>query len=536
MILRSLILNLTVLFSWVSNNLLFLVVLHRRFVGKDKVSKWSKTPPATSRTRQSNIVIHLPGCKSAAKDAKSVLDTFSLFFDEHVIDLLVKNTNIYINTKVQPNFERVRDARLVSPNEMKAFVGLLIVAGVMRSSHLNFQDLFDEGDLASDFFRMTMSYQRFLFIIRCIRFDDIRTRKERVLTDKLAAIRDLFENIVSKFQQYFTPSEYVTIDEQLVAFRGHCNFRQYIPSKPNRYGIKIFAMCDARNFYISNLEIYAGKHPTGPYLVSNSAEDVVMRLTRPIYKTGRNVTVDNWFTSIPLANNLEKHKLTLVGTLRKNKKEVPLEFLPKKSREVKSSLFGFTKSTTLLSYVPKKSKAVLLLSTMHHDAKVDPESGADRKPEILTFYNMSKGGVDTADKLCSTYNVGRRTRRWPLAIFFHIINVCALNSLIIYNLNNPEEPTVRRNFLKMLGRELVKFHQKDRVQMSQTPAKIRKLLSEQFEVTSQPETPTTSTRKRCHLCPRAKNRHSQQICSQCHKNICSEHTIKFCSECFASNV
>jgi hypothetical protein len=43
----------------------------------------------------------------------------------------------------------------------------------------------------------------------------------------------------------------MTIDEMLVGFPGKCSFRQYIPSKPNKYGLKILALCDAKMFYTS---------------------------------------------------------------------------------------------------------------------------------------------------------------------------------------------------------------------------------------------------------------------------------------------
>lgn len=96
-------------------------------------------------------------------------------------------------------------------------------------------------------------------------------------------------------------SEYCTIDEKLEPFRGRCQFRQYIKSKPAKYGIKIFGLADARTFYVLNLEIYCGQQPDGPFHQSNAPSDVVKRLISPISGTGRNITFDNWFMNFPLA-------------------------------------------------------------------------------------------------------------------------------------------------------------------------------------------------------------------------------------------
>ncbi|XP_071052896.1 piggyBac transposable element-derived protein 4-like [Onthophagus taurus] len=356
------------------------------YCGKDRTTKWYKVPPPKTKTQKYNIITHLPGCKGPAKNVTTPAESFILFFDEFVLDLLIENTNKYIIEVVKDKFSRTRDARLVTKNEIKAFLGLLIAGGVMRSSHLNFDDLFSADDMGNEFFYTTMSKQRFLFILRCVRFDEKATRAERQETDKLAAIRVLFDYIVNKCGQLFTPSEYLTVDEQLVAFRGHCNFRQYMPSKPNKYGIKIFALVDAKNFYNLKMEVYLGTQPDGPFKVSNSPGDVVIRLISPISKSGRNITVDNWFTSIPLADNLLKnHKVTLVGTVRKNKREIPVEFQPNRTRAVKSTLFGFTTTTTMMSYVPKKGKSVILLSTLHKDATIDKESENALKPEECSY-------------------------------------------------------------------------------------------------------------------------------------------------------
>lgn len=248
------------------------------FTGKDKTTRWHKKPPATARTRRHNIITHLPGCVGDSRNVTDPKTAFCLFFDVDIIDVLVENTNIYITTTVLPRFQEVHHARTTTHIEMRAFLGLLVMSGVMRASHLNYKDLFSPGDICSEFYHSVMSSQRFLFLLRCIRFDDLRTRLDRIKTDKLAPIRMLFESIVNKCQSLFRPSEYVTIDEQLVGFRGNCSFRQYIPSKPNKYGIKIFALVDARNFYNVKMEIYAGKQPPGPFEKSNTPEDVVIRL------------------------------------------------------------------------------------------------------------------------------------------------------------------------------------------------------------------------------------------------------------------
>lgn len=57
----------------------------------------------------------------------------------------------------------------------------------------------------------------------------------------------------------YNPGPEVTVDERLVPFRGRCPFKQYMPSKPGKYGIKIWAACDARSSYAWNMQVYTGK-------------------------------------------------------------------------------------------------------------------------------------------------------------------------------------------------------------------------------------------------------------------------------------
>lgn len=99
------------------------------------------------------------------------------------------------------------------------------------------KELFDK-DSGIPIFRATMCEARFRYLINCLRFDNKETRPFRKQTDRLAAFREVFERSLKKMQQLYVPSEYTTIDEQLVSFRGRCAFKMYIPSKPDKYGIK----------------------------------------------------------------------------------------------------------------------------------------------------------------------------------------------------------------------------------------------------------------------------------------------------------
>ena len=103
------------------------------------------------------------------------------------------------------------------------------------------------------------------------------TRKIRQETDSLAPIRFVLDTIKFNLLAAYSPGQWLTIDEYLCRYRGRCHFRQYIPSKHDRYGIKIYVPADSRNYYPMNFEVHSGKQA-----VSNSPKDLVLRLTSVI--------------------------------------------------------------------------------------------------------------------------------------------------------------------------------------------------------------------------------------------------------------
>src|SRR5829696_372856 len=90
-----------------------------------------------------------------------------------------------------------------------------------------------------------------------------------------------------------------------------------------------------------------------------------MKCVAPFLDRGRNLTSDNWFTSISLARSLLARKPTLVGTIRGNKREIPPAAKALRGREKKSAEYFSNGKAMLLSYWDKGSRPVLLMSTMH---------------------------------------------------------------------------------------------------------------------------------------------------------------------------
>ena len=214
--------------------------------------------------------------------------------------------------------------------------------------------------------------------------------------------------------------------------------KQYIPSKPDRYGLKAFALVDASSFYTKKLELHAGKQPVRLFSLETKPALIVKRLAQPIFNSGRNITMVKWFSSVPL---------------RKNNADIPPEFVNTKGRAPCSSLFGYRNQRVLVSYVPKK-KNVILISSMHNCGEIDQQSGSKQKPDVITYYNKTKCGVACVDQMRAPYTVARCSCR-PLTVFFALMDIAAINSQIVYR-SNHNITVERREFLKILSKSLTR--------------------------------------------------------------------------------
>lgn len=294
--------------------------------------KWSKIAPSRTKTLKHNIITVLPGLKGPSRQnpPTTPLEAWELLFTEEMIEIIIIHTNNKIE-QLQHHFKKFKTSKnsrkKFSPTfikktdilEIRAFIGLLYMQGLFKSNHEDLRSLWATDGTGRDLFRCTMSLARFLFLLSCLRFDDPNTRLERVKEDKLAAISELFGKFVLNSKANYSPGVNVTVDEMLVPFRGRCSFRMYIPNKPAKYGLKVQILSDSKTHYMINAEVYTGKaaNPKVKEKKLSHPTEVVLRLTSPIVNTNRNITADNWYSSVELLDELRKIGLTYVGTLKK---------------------------------------------------------------------------------------------------------------------------------------------------------------------------------------------------------------------------
>ncbi|XP_039954166.1 piggyBac transposable element-derived protein 4-like [Bactrocera tryoni] len=487
---------------------------------------WSTVARTSSKTpRRNKICVSIQRlARGAAQNIVTEKDAFTTLLNEEIIDLIVLYTNQEIDRRA-PKYENQRYVHKTDSTEFKALIGLLLFSAINKDNRKSANDMWSPFSAAV--YKSIMSANRFQFLLNCVRFDD---KTQRGGEDPFAAFRQIWELFIANCRNSYHPRFYLTIDEQLLSFRGKCPFRVYIASKPDKYGLKIVTICDAKTYYMFDAIPYIGKRTE-----QKTAADYVKKLVQTIKGSGRNVTYDNWFASIPLADELLKdYSLTTIGTLRKNKPEIPPCFLAHKRKQPLTSQFAFDQEKTLVSFTPKKNKAVILLSTMHYKAETNPETS---KPEIIHDYNATKGGVDTFDKLMHSYTSARRTRRWPLRYFYAMIDQAGINSMVLYfdtNHPNISAAKMRSEYLKKVALQLARPHMERRLQTilpRELASSIRDILGITKEVSADEPPQKSQKQARCALCPRNRDKKVKAVCEKCHLPTCPEHRKNLCLTC-----
>ena len=265
----------------------------------------------------------------------------------------------------------------MSLHKLDAFLAIVYARGAHKAIKIKVHELWNRLWAIPIIFE-TMARNRFIEIIKFLRFDYKQTRSHRLATNKLALISTVWYTFVGNCLGRYKPGANITVDEQRFPTEARCRFTQYMPNKPVKFGIKCWMAADVQTKYMLHSFPCLGKDDSRPAGIT-LGEHVILRLTEPYRKTDRNVTTDNFFMSVNLAKTLRQKRISFVGTVNRIRKEIPQDIKKMKKDLYATKVFKHD-GCTLTVYQAKTTKKVLLLSTMHATVDSGPTKNLSLKP------------------------------------------------------------------------------------------------------------------------------------------------------------
>ena len=180
------------------------------------------------------------------------IDCYRPFITNEIIDLMVRKTNQYAEQYFQTHeitsLSKSRQWKSTTDQEMLKFLGIIIQIGLVQMPKLS--HYWSSSQLyGSEIIRNSMSRERFELLLKFWHFSNNSNKNSN--QDRLFKLKPLLDLLRARFSLVYIPGSVVTIDETMTPWQGRLLFKQYIPGKAHKYGVKIYKLV-ATNGYTWN--------------------------------------------------------------------------------------------------------------------------------------------------------------------------------------------------------------------------------------------------------------------------------------------
>ena len=375
------------------------------------------------------------------------LDFFHLIFEEAFFTQISDQTNLYA-TQCQVGRQDTRWTP-TTPEEIKAFISIQIIMGIHQLPEYSLYWA-DDRNLNVPGVSEVMTKARYEKLSQYLHLVDNTQAlpHDHQHFDPLFKVRPVVEMVNANSLTSYVPGREMSIDEAMIGFKGRSLLKQYLPGKPTKWGIKVWQLSESSTGYTPQFQVYTGRREANiPGNHRGLGHRVVTDLSSPYFDKNYHLYFDNFFTSLPLAEELLQHQTYSCGTLRLNRRG-----LPNSVKNVKLRRQGDTKKRqkgNMLITIWKDKRQVAMLSTNQQptDTLHRPRRGAPvLKPDAISNYNQHMGGVDLADQHRAYYSIGRESKKWWKYVLHYCLDIAMINAHRIYLSTNQPLPKSSRRY------------------------------------------------------------------------------------------
>ena len=405
------------------------------------------------------------------KDTAGPLDYFSLFVPEEIYERMARETNAYAELCQQDKGERDSAWTETSGEEIRAYLGLNIVMGA--SPRHQYEDYWKDDDfLGCVGFKSVMSRDRYAKLTQYLHLNSAASRQHRDHPEyhPINRVKPLYDVSRANFKEFYQHSTEISIDEAMKGFKGRTELRQYMPAKPEKFGIKFWARCDGRTSYMSDYVLYTGKRDRTPMQQRfGLGYSVVHSLTRDLVGLNHHIYHDRFFTSVQLAEAMLEEDIYTCGTVNSNRKDLPPPLRVKKAalrRELPNrgdSVSYFKDSLNVTAWNDNNIVMILHNNSSSDPVRCERQVGRQRmmipQPKAISDYNQFMNGVDLHDQLRKRYACGRPSKKYWKYLLWFIVDCCRVNAYIVYKESSSRTMRKKRfthlDFIVELGRTMI---------------------------------------------------------------------------------
>ena len=371
----------------------------------------------------------------------SVLDYFFLFIPLHFFYTLARETNRYARQKQEQAGRLDKLWYETTADEMRAFVSILIIMGINGRPQLwmywSTDDIYSNPWVSA-----TMSRNRFMKLNQYFHLRDTSAApgRDEPGYDPLFKLRTFIDMLLPLFRDNFNLGRDLSVDEAMIGFKGRLFFKQYLPMKPIKWGVKMWMLCDSETGYCKSFDIYTGKSGRRDRTIPLGFE-VVDLLVSPYYNRRHHVYFDRFFTSVGLMAHLALNGTYASATVKSNRVGLPPQVI---NAELEKGQIKQMKRGMIMATAYKDNKRLYLLSTNAQPGMVTRADGKEI-PAVVSGYNKYMGGVDKSDQHRSYYAVGHKTIKWWRCIFQSLLNLAIIQAWVIWS-KSPHNPPRKKTF------------------------------------------------------------------------------------------